>query len=89
MYLQLYEKQIENVNHKKQGNDQRGIMEAAGKRYDRLQALNDGRNFYDHEKEFINILEDLGREVFEKNINTVSPDRRKKTRCLLRANSDQ
>ena len=53
-------------------------MEAAGKRYDRLQALNDGRDFYDYEKEFINIWEDLGREVFEKNINTASEDRRKK-----------
>jgi len=53
-------------------------MEAAGRRYDRLQALNDGRDFYDYEKEFINIWEDLGREVFEKNINTVSTDRRKK-----------
>jgi hypothetical protein len=34
--------------------------------------------FYDYEKEFIKIWEDLGREVFEKNINTVGPDRRKK-----------
>ncbi|SEO65401.1 hypothetical protein [Mucilaginibacter sp. OK283] len=54
------------------------FIEAAGKRYDRLQALNDGRDFYDYEKEFINIWEDLGREVFEKNINTASEDRRKK-----------
>jgi hypothetical protein len=54
------------------------FMEAAGKRYERLQALNDGRDFYDYEKEFIKIWEDLGREVFEKNINTVSEDRRKK-----------
>ena len=53
-------------------------MEAAGKRYDGLQLLNDGRDFYDYEKEFIKIWEDLGREVFEKNINTVSADRRKK-----------
>ena len=54
------------------------FMEAAGKRYDGLQSLNDGRDFYDYEKEFIKIWEDLGREVFEKNINTVSADRRKK-----------
>jgi hypothetical protein len=54
------------------------FMEAASKRYDRLHALNDGRDFYDYEKEFIKIWEDLGREVFEKNINAVSPDRRKK-----------
>jgi hypothetical protein len=54
------------------------FIEAAGKRYERLHALNDGRDFYDYEKEFIKIWEDLGREVFERNINTVSPDRRKK-----------
>jgi hypothetical protein len=60
------------------------FMEAAGKRYDRLQALND-----DREKEFINIWEDLGREVFEKNINTVSQDRCKKNSLLPRASSHQ
>lgn len=54
------------------------FIEAADKRYARLQALNDGRDFYDYEKEFITIWDDLGREVFEKNINTVSEDRRKK-----------
>lgn len=55
-----------------------GFIEAAGKRYDGIHALNDGRDFYDYEKDFINIWEDLGREVFEKNINTASSDRRKK-----------
>jgi hypothetical protein len=59
------------------------FMEAAGQRYDRLQALNDGRDFYDYEKAFINIWEDLGREVFEKNINTVSLDRRKKKLAVV------
>ncbi len=55
------------------------FIEAAGKRYDQLQALNDGRDFYDYEKEFINIWQELGREVLEKNINnTISQDRRKK-----------
>jgi hypothetical protein len=54
------------------------FIAAAGKRYDQLHALNDGRDFYDYEKAFITIWEDLGREVFEKNISTVSKDRRKK-----------
>lgn len=54
------------------------FMEVAGKRYDRLQSLNDGRDFYDYEKEFIKIWEDLGRDVFERNIGTASGDRRKK-----------
>jgi hypothetical protein len=31
------------------------FMEAAGRRYDRLQVLNDGRDFYDYEKEFITL----------------------------------
>ena len=65
------------------------FVEAAGNRYDRLQALNDGRDFYDYEKDFITIWEDLGREVFEKNITTVSQDRRKKNSLLLRANKHQ
>jgi hypothetical protein len=64
-------------------------IEAAGKRYDQLHALNDGRDFYDYEKEFIKIGEDMGREVFEKNINTVSEDRRKKNSLLLRGNKCQ
>jgi hypothetical protein len=59
------------------------LMEAAGKRYDELHSLNDGRDFYDYEKEFIKIWEDLGREVFEKNINTVNQDRRKKKLAVV------
>jgi uncharacterized protein with von Willebrand factor type A (vWA) domain len=59
------------------------FMEAAGKRYEKLQSLNDGRDFYDYEKEFIKIWEDLGREVFEKNINTVVQDRRKKKHAAV------
>ena len=54
------------------------FIEAVGKRYDGIHALNDDGDFYDYEKDFINIWEDLGREVFEKNINTASSDRRKK-----------
>lgn len=60
------------------------FVESAGKRYHQLQALNEGRDFYDYEKAFITIWEDLGREVFEKNISTVSKDRRKKNLVAVR-----
>jgi hypothetical protein len=53
-------------------------LEIAGRRYDELQALNKLDNFYDYEKEFVHILHDLGREVLEKNLGTLSKDKRKK-----------
>ena len=53
-------------------------LEIAAKRYDELQALNKLDNFYDYEKEFVTILHDLGREVLEKNLGTLSKDKRKK-----------
>lgn len=59
-------------------------MEAAGKRYDAIHSLNDGREFYDYEKEFIRIWEDLGREVFERDISDSIGNRRKKNSLLLR-----
>lgn len=53
-------------------------LEIASRRYDDLQALNKLDNFYDYEKEFVSILNDLGREVLEKNLGTLSKDKRKK-----------
>ncbi len=53
-------------------------LEIAARRYDELQALNKLDNFYDYEKEFVSILHDLGREVLEKNLGTLSNDKRKK-----------
>jgi hypothetical protein len=53
-------------------------LEIAARRYDELQALNKLDNFYDYEKEFVIILNDLGREVLEKNLGTLSKDKRKK-----------
>lgn len=47
-------------------------------RYDELQSLNKLDNFYDYEKEFVNIWQDLGRSVLEKNLGTLSKDKRKK-----------
>lgn len=53
-------------------------LEAAAARYDELQKLNKLTDFYDYESEFLNIWHGLGREVFEKNIGTLSKDKRKK-----------
>ncbi len=54
-------------------------LEIAQKRYREINSLNDGNlNFYDYEKRFINIIDDLSRELLEKNISTVPLDRRKK-----------
>ncbi len=54
------------------------FLEAAALRYDKLQALNKITDFYDYEVEFVRIWKDLGKEVLEKNIGTLSNDKRKK-----------
>ncbi len=54
------------------------FIDAAAFRYDELQALNKLTDVYDYEVEFVNIWRDLGREVLEKNIGTLSKDKRKK-----------
>jgi uncharacterized membrane protein len=53
-------------------------LEVAGRRYDKLHALNKIDNFYDYEKEFVNIWQDLGREVMENNLGELIKDKRKK-----------
>ncbi len=45
-----------------------GFLHIASDRYDSLQALNKLDDFYDYEKEFIEIWRDMGRQVLEKNI---------------------
>ena len=47
-------------------------------KYDELQALKKNDNFYDYEKEFEKVFNELGRTVLEKSISTPSADRRKK-----------
>jgi hypothetical protein len=53
-------------------------LSIAASKYDELHALNKIDNFYDYEKEFEKIFNELGRLVLEKNISTPSADRRKK-----------
>jgi hypothetical protein len=50
----------------------------AAKRYDELRALNKIDNFYDYESEFANIMNELSKEVLEKNLSKLPADRRKK-----------
>jgi hypothetical protein len=50
----------------------------AQKRYAELQALNKIDNFYDYEKEFDKIWQELGRSVLQANLSDVPADRRKK-----------
>jgi len=54
------------------------FLKLAESRYDEIQKLNEGSDFYNYEKEFIGIWQELGRQVFEKNLSEVSKDRRKK-----------
>jgi hypothetical protein len=54
------------------------FLAIAGQRYEALQALNKLDNFYDYEKEFVSILDDLGRELLQKNIGELPADKRKK-----------
>jgi hypothetical protein len=54
------------------------FMALALERYAALQSLNKIDNFYDYEKEFEKIWQDLGREVLESNLSSVPADRRKK-----------
>ena len=54
------------------------LVEAISAHYDELDNLNKIDNFYDYESDFIKLWSRMGREVLEKNISTLSGDRRKK-----------
>ena len=54
------------------------LTEAITAHYNELHALNKIDNFYDYEGDFIKLWAKMGREVLEKNISTLSGDRRKK-----------
>ena len=54
------------------------FLRLADKRYDELQALNKLDNFYDYEKQFVGIWQELGKAVLENNLGTLSNDKRKK-----------
>ena len=53
-------------------------MALAEQKYHDLQQLKSKPTLYDYEKSFEEIWQDLGRQVFEKNLSDVPADRRKK-----------
>jgi hypothetical protein len=66
------------------------LVEAVSAHYDELNALNKIDNFYDYESDFIKLWSKVGREVLEKNISTLSEDRRKKnSNRFRRVNNSQ
>ena len=54
------------------------FLQIAEARYDELQSLNKIDNFYDYEKTFVSIWQEMGRTVLEKNISELPKDKRKK-----------
>jgi hypothetical protein len=62
------------------------FMAMAQERYTQLQLLNKVDNFYDYEKQFDKIWQDLGREVLEASISELPVDRRKKNSIPVREN---
>lgn len=50
----------------------------ARQKYHDLQQLKNKPTFYDYEKSFDEIWQDLGRQVLEKNLSQIPGDRRKK-----------
>lgn len=57
-------------------------LSLAASRYEELEALEEKDNFYDYEKSFDQIWQDLGRQYLESKLNEQSQtrDRRKKKR---------
>lgn len=53
-------------------------MALAEQKYQDLQQLKSKQTFYDYEKSFDEIWQDLGRQVLEKSLSDVPVDRRKK-----------
>ena len=58
-------------------------LAAAEARYDELKALGKLDSFYDYEVEFVKIWQDLGRQVLQDSIGTLSNDKRKKNLTTL------
>ena len=66
------------------------LVEAISAHYDELNNLNKIDNFYDYESDFIKLWSKMGREVLEKNIRTLSGDRRiKNSNRFWRADDSQ
>ena len=53
-------------------------IELARQKYQELHELKSQPTIYDYEKSFVDIWQDLGRQVLEKSLSDVPNDRRKK-----------
>jgi hypothetical protein len=54
------------------------LLALVGDRYDALQKLNQSPDFYEYEKGFVSIWQELGRKVLEGNLGSVPTNHRKK-----------
>lgn len=52
----------------------------AAQKYEQINQLQQETSFYQYEKKFVDIWEDLGRQVLEKNLSRVPDNRREKKR---------
>jgi hypothetical protein len=50
----------------------------AAQKYEQINQLQQETSFYQYEKKFVDIWEDLGRQLLEKNLSQVPDNRRKK-----------
>lgn len=64
-------------------------LELASQRYDKFRELNKIDNFYEYEVAFVKILDDLGREILEKNLGEIVKDKRKKKPHNLRLHNNK
>lgn len=54
------------------------LLDTVGRYYDSMKALNKLDNFYDYEKQFVAITQEMNREILEKNLGAIPKDHRKK-----------
>lgn len=53
-------------------------LKIASEEYDAIHNLKKHDNFYDYEKEYVEIIQRLGLKILEENLSNVPTDRRKK-----------
>ena len=58
------------------------FLAIAAKRYEAIKSLSSHDNFYDYEKEFEAIIQEMNREMLEKSLGDLPQDRRKKKKSI-------
>ena len=58
------------------------FLAIAAKRYEAIRSLSRHDNFYDYEKEFETIIQEMNREMLEKSLGDLPRDRRKKKKSI-------